>query len=61
MGDQFLSEKRFDKFIENDFAHLESALSATKGRVNYILGTLVVLVPLVLAILGIVVTLAFAN
>lgn len=44
---KYLTVERFEKFVSNDFLHLNN-------RVWYIIGALAVLIPLVIAILAVV-------
>jgi len=45
----------FSKFVNNDFLHLEEAFGKVRDAVNVTRGTMVIFVPLILAILSLVI------
>ena len=53
MGD-WLTKSEFKKFVENDHTHLIHRVGKIERTVSFIKGQLLVLIPLVLAVLGLV-------
>ena len=51
---RYLTIEEFNAWRSNDFCHVVTAVNKIKGAVNIMRGTLIVLVPLILAILGLV-------
>lgn len=53
---QYLEKKHWDKFLDNEFVHLENKVEQMDKKISYISGGMVILIPLVLTILGLIVT-----
>lgn len=60
MGNQydFVTNKRFDSFVNNDFFHLRNEVGKNSKTLAFIKGQLVLLLPLVLVVLTILVSIA---
>ena len=49
-----LDKSEFTNFISNDFFHLTKVVENIKGDVSFVKGTLTVITPLILSLLGII-------
>ena len=58
---KYVTSEDFDKFVNNDFFHVENSVDRIKSSVDWIKGIMALLIPLVLATLGVVITLALRE
>lgn len=59
--DKYLTEKKFKKFVNNDFAHLEDEVNLVHQKLEFLKGQIWFVIPVVLSVLGLVITLALKS